>query len=104
MKLLIVSRFDRSARAINTITKYLRAGKALGHEVVLFSDSIKDMPDLPTSRDPSHFDYVMFVVYETADFPDLPSLAHLLDRTPWERRIIVDCTGRFNETIQVEHD
>ena len=32
MKLLIVSRYDRSARAINTIIKYVRAGKALGHQ------------------------------------------------------------------------
>jgi hypothetical protein len=104
MKLLIVSRYDRSARAINTITKYVRIGKTLGHEVALFSDRIGDMPDVPTSRDPKAFDYVMFVVYETPDFPDLPYLAHLLDGVPRERRIIVDCTGRFNETIQVEHD
>ena len=62
------------------------------------------MPDVPTSREPEAFDYVMFVVYETPDFPDLPYLAHLLDRVPRERRIIVDCTGRYNETIQVEHD
>jgi hypothetical protein len=104
MKLLIVSRYDRSARAINTITKYVRIGKTLGHEVALFSDQIGDMPDVPTSRDPKAFDYVMFVVYEAPDFPDLPYLAHLLDGVPRERRIIVDCTGRFNETIQVEHD
>jgi len=104
MKLLIVSRYDRSARAINTITKYVRVGKALGHEVALFSEPIGDMPNVPTSRQPESFDYVMFVVYETPDFPDLPYLAHLLDRVPRERRIIVDCTGRYNETLQVEHD
>jgi hypothetical protein len=104
MKLLIVSRYDRSARAINTITKYIRVGKTLGHQVSLFSDPIGDMPDMPTSRDPKAFDCVMFVVYETPDFPDLPYLAHLLDGVPRDRRIIVDCTGRFNETIQVEHD
>ena len=104
MKLLIVSRFDRSARAINTIVNYVRAGKALGHEVALFSGPIGGLPDVPASRDPEAFDYVMFVVYETQDFPDLPYLAHLLDRVPRERRIIVDCTGRYNETIHVEHD
>jgi hypothetical protein len=104
MKLLIVSRYDRSARAIKAIINYVRTGEALGHEVALFSDPIGDMPDVPTSRDPEKFDYVMFVIYETPDFPDLPYLAHLLDRVPRERRIIVDCTGRYNETIQVEHD
>jgi hypothetical protein len=104
MKVLIVSRFDRSARAINTITKYVRVGKSLGHEVTLFSEPIGDMPDVPTSREPKDFDYVIFVVYETPDFPDLPYLAHLLDGVPKERRTIIDCTGRYNETIQVEHD
>ena len=104
MKLLIVSRFDRSARAINTIANYVRAGNELGHDVALFSEPFDDMPDLPTSRDAKAFDYVMFVVYETPDFPDLPYLAHLLDGVPRERRIIVDCTGRYNDTIQVEHD
>lgn len=104
MKLLIVSRYDRCARAINTIIKYVSVGKLLGHEIALFSDPIDDMPDVPTSRDPEAFDYVMFVVYETPDFPDLPYLAHLLDRVPKERRLIVDCTGRYNETLQVEHD
>ena len=104
MKLLIVSRFDRSARAFNTIVNYVRVGKALGHEIALFTDPIGDIPDVPTSRHPKAFDYVMFVVYETPDFPDLPYLAHLLDGVPRERRIIVDCTGRYNETVQVEHD
>ena len=104
MKLLIVSRYDRSARAINTICKYVREGKKLGHEVALFADPIGDLPDIPTSREPRDFDYVMFVVYETPDFPDLPHLAHLLDRVPKERRIIVDCSGRFNDSIEVEHD
>jgi hypothetical protein len=104
MKLLVVSRYDRSARAINAIVNYVRIGTALGHEVALFSDPIDDLPDVPTSRDPKPFDYVMFVVYETPDFPDLPYLAHLLDGVPRERRIIVDCTGRYNETINVEHD
>src|SRR5262245_60003268 len=104
MKLLIVSRFDRSARAINTILKYVRVGKLLGHEVALFSDPIGDMPDVPTSREPKAFDYVMFIVYETSDFPDLPYLAHLLDGVPRDRRIIVDCAGRYNKSIQIEHD
>jgi len=103
MKLLVVSRYDRAARAIATLTNYVKAGRALGHEVAFYSEPIDGL-DVPTSRDPAGFDYVMFVVYETADFPDLPYLAHLVDRVPRERRIIVDCTGRYNETIAVEHD
>ena len=103
MKLLVVSRYDRAARAINTLANYVKAGRALGHEFALFSDPIDGL-DVPTSRDVRSFDFVMFVVYETPDFPDLPHLAHLLDRVPRNRRIIVDCTGRYNDTITVEHD
>src|SRR5262245_32819298 len=101
MRLLIVSRFERSARAIHTILKYVRVGQSLGHTVALFSDPLRDMPDVPTSHDPKAFDYVMFVVYETPDFPDLPYLAYLLDGVPRDRRIVVDCTGRYNNTIEV---
>jgi hypothetical protein len=104
MKLLIVSRFDRSARAINTIVKYATIGKALGHQVALYSDPMQDLPGVPTSTDIGAFDHLMFVVYETPDFPDLPYLARLLDGVPRERRIVVDCTGRYNQTLQVEHD
>src|SRR5262249_16627548 len=104
MKLLIVSRFDRSARAINTITKYARIGRTLGHEVALFSEPMRDLPDIATSRDAKEFDFILFAVYETSDFPDLPHLAWLLDSVPRQRRVIIDCTGRYNETILVEHD
>jgi hypothetical protein len=104
MKLLVVSRYDWSARAINTLVNYARAGRALGHEIALFSSPIDGLPDVPTSLDPKAFDAVMFVVYETPDFPDLPYLAHLVDGVPRERRILVDCTGRYNDTIAVELD
>jgi hypothetical protein len=104
MKLLIVSRFDRSARAINTIVKYATVGKALGHQIALYSEPMQDLPQVPTSTDIGAFDYLMFVVYETPDFPDLPYLARLLDGVPRERRILVDCTGRYNQSLHVEHD
>jgi hypothetical protein len=46
----------------------------------------------------------VFVVYIASDFPDLPYLARLLDGIPKSRRVIIDCTGRFNKTIRIEHD
>jgi hypothetical protein len=104
MKLLIVSKLDRSARAIETITRYVRVGKTLGHEVALFAEQSNDFPDIPTSLNVKDFDFVVLVVYDARDFPDLPYLARLLDGVPKERRAIIDCCGRFNETIRVEHD
>src|SRR5690348_7778017 len=104
MKLLVISKLDRFARAASTITKYVQAGKALGHEVAVFGEQSSEFPSVPFSLDVTAFDYAVFVVYETKDFPDLPYLARLLDGMPRERRAVIDCCGRYNETIRVEHD
>lgn len=104
MKLLIVSKLDRSARAIRTITKYVEVGKSLGHEVAVFGEQASDGLPVPYSLEVKAFDFAVFVVYETSDFPDLPYLARLLDGMPKERRVIIDCTGRYNETIRIGHD
>jgi hypothetical protein len=104
MKLLFVSKLDRFARAVSTITKYVKVGKAIGHEVAVFGEQQSEPPLLDWSLDVKRFDFAIFVVNMPADFPDLPSLAQLLDGIPKERRVVIDCYGRFNETIRVEHD
>ncbi len=104
MKLLVVSKLDRSARAVNTLAKYVEVGKALGHEVAVFGEQQSEPLALPASLEVKKFDYAIFVVYMPTDFPDLPYLAQLLDGMPRERRVIIDCTGRYNDTVRVEHD
>jgi hypothetical protein len=104
MKLLFVSKLDRFARAVTPITKYVVAARALGHEVAVFGERSSELPGLPYSLDVKRFDFAVFVIYQPSDFPDLPYLATLLDGMPRERRVIIDCIGRFNETIRVEHD
>lgn len=104
MKLLLVSKLDRAARAVRAVTKYVELGISLGHEVAVFGEPNPDLPSIPYSLDVKAFDFALFVIYETWDFPDLPHLAHLLDGVPKSRRVIIDCTGRYNETIRVEHD
>lgn len=104
VKLLIVSNLDGSSRAINTIVKYAQVGKALGHEVAVYGEQRSEITAVPYTLDVARFDYAICVVYEPRDFPDLPYLARLLDGMPRERRVIIDCTGRYNDTIRVEHD
>jgi hypothetical protein len=104
MKLLFVSKLDLFSRAISTITKYVEVGRQLGHEVAVFGEQRSDVPSLECTLDVGKFDFAIFVVYISSDFPDLPYLAQLLDGMPKDRRIIIDCSGRFNETIRVEHD
>ena len=104
MKLLFVSKLDRFARGVSTITKYVQTGKALGHEVAVFGEQSSEISSVSYSLDVKRFDFVIFVIYESWDFPDMPYLAQLLDGMPKERRVIIDCYGRYNETIRVEHD
>ncbi len=104
MKLLLVSKLSHTARAVSTTLKYVEAGRALGHEVAVFGEQQSEPPALPASLDVKKFDFAVFIVYMPWDFPDLPYLAQLLDGMPRDRRVIIDCTGRYNETIRVEHD
>jgi len=104
MKLLFATELTRYARSIYTLTKYVDVGRALGHEVAVFGEQSADMPSLPYTLDVEKFDFVIFVIHVPSDFPDLPYLARLLDQMPKDRRVIIDCLGRYNETIRVEHD
>src|SRR5262245_5484667 len=104
MRLLVVSKLERFARAVSTITNYVRVGKALGHDVAVFGEQSSEGPAVPYSLDVRAFDFVIFVIYEAKDFPDLPYLARLLDAVPKDRRVVIDCGGRYNETVRVEHD
>lgn len=104
MKLLLVSKLDRSARAVSTLVKYIQVGKALGHEVAIFGEAVSDVPGVAYSLDVGGFDFALFIIYNPSDFPELPYLARLLDGMPKERRVIIDCWGRYNETIRLEHD
>jgi hypothetical protein len=104
MKLLFATEPARYARSTYTLTKYVEVGRALGHEVAVFGEKNADVPALPYSLEVEKFDFAIFVIHVPSDFPDLPYLAQLLDRMPKDRRVIIDCLGRFNETVRVEHD
>ncbi len=104
MKLLFVSQMTRYSRSVYTISKYVEVGRKLGHEVAVFGEQCAEFPSLPYSLDVKSFDFAIFVVHDPSDFPDLPYLAQLLDGVPRERRVLIDCCGRYNETIRVEHD
>jgi hypothetical protein len=104
MNILFVSRLERGVRAVRAITKFAEVGKKLGHKVAVFGEPRSDFPTVPHSRDVEAFDFAIFVIYEASDLPDVPHLAHLLDGVSRQRRVIIDCTGIYNETISIEHD
>jgi hypothetical protein len=100
----LVSKLAQSSRAVSTIVKYAETAQAMGHEVAVFGERDGDFPGVQFSLDVKAFDFAVFVVYMPFDFPDLPYLARLLDGMPKERRTVIDCLGRYNDTIRVEHD
>jgi len=104
MKLLLVTSVDPWKRSVSSAHKWVEAGRVLGHEVAVYGEQHPDLPALPFTTDLSDVDIALFVVQVTADFPDMPYLARLLDGIPRERRVVVDLWGRFNDTIRLEHD
>jgi hypothetical protein len=104
MRLLFISTLHPFAGSALTIAEYVRHAKTLGHEVAVFGEPSEAFPDLAYALDAERFDFAVFVVNETTDFPDLPHLARLLDAIPRERRLVVDCSGRYNDTVRVDGD
>jgi hypothetical protein len=104
VKLLFVSRHNRNKGATSTTMAYVRAGRALGHDVSIFTEQKSDSPGECFSCDLTGVDWVIFVVHGAKDLPDLPVLGELLDGIPKSRRVVIDCCGRYNDTVCVEHD
>src|SRR5262249_57954222 len=104
MNILFVSKLSQFARSVFPITKYVEIGQQLGHHIALYGEQSSEAPRLPSSLDAKQFDFAVFVIYEPWDFPDMPYLARLLDSIAKERRVVIDCCGRYNETVRVEHD
>jgi hypothetical protein len=104
MNILFVSKLSAYARSVYPISKYIEIGRQLGHEVAVFGEQTTEPPALPCTVNAKAFDFAVFVVYEPWDFPDMPYLAQLLDTIPKERRVVIDCCGKYNDTLRVEHD
>lgn len=104
MNLLFVAALQSCTRSVYTITKYLQVSRRLGHRACMFGEPLPELSSLPYSTDVGKFDFAIFVIHVPEDFPALPHLANLLDGIPRQRRLVIDCWGRYNETIRVEHD
>jgi hypothetical protein len=104
VRVLFVTKLHRFASGANAIAKYVQSARTLGHEVAVFGKESSEFPGVEYSLDVERFDFAVFVINEATDFPDLPHLARLVDGMPRDRRIVIDCGGRYNDTVCVDHD
>lgn len=104
MKVLIVGSVDPWVRSVSTVQHYVAAGRAAGHQVAVYGEPNKELPNIAFTTDLSGVDLAVFVMQLPNDLPDMPYLARLMDGVPRERRVVVDLWGRYNDTIRIEHD
>jgi hypothetical protein len=84
---------------------YTQVAQALGHEVVLYGPPRAGSP-FAYSLDLSPADAVVLVFEFTTylQYGDRLDLARLVGRVPRQRRVILDCDGKYNDALAVVGD
>jgi hypothetical protein len=121
MRLMFVYWRTGNAGSAQDILQYARISKSLGHEVVMYGPEELNSP-FECSLDLESVDAVIFVFeWNLYFFPGREkkkggvyrdglmgighlNIAKLFSRVPRQRRVIVDCDGMYNDSIQVGGD
>jgi hypothetical protein len=85
---------------------YARAARDLGHEVVLYGPP-RESSRFSRSLDVARIDAVVFIFEWTtslSDRGDALDFARLVSGVPRERRVVIDCDGKYNDAIAVAGD
>jgi hypothetical protein len=87
------------------VHNYAVAARALGHEVALYGPANPKSP-FNYSMDMGSADAVIFIFEWTTDlqFGDRLDWLRLVARIPRERRVVIDCDGKYNKPISVVGD
>lgn len=105
MRILFVHHVIADRGSAQDMHSYAEVGQALGHEVVLFGPQGSQTP-FRHSRDVKKTDAVIFIFEWTTDlqYGDNLDLLRLAATVPRERRVVVDCDGKYNDAISVLGD
>jgi hypothetical protein len=84
---------------------YTRAAREMGHELTVYGPPNEKIP-LNYSEDLSDADAVVFVFEwtESLQHGDKLTWIRLLSAVPRNRRVVIDCDGRYNDMINVDGD
>ena len=105
MRLMFIHHVLEDRGSAQDMFHYVRVAKTLGHEVVLFG-----APGRPSAfnytTDVSSVDAAIFIFEFTTElqYGDLLAWTRLLSRIPRSRRVVIDCDGKYNDTIHVTGD
>lgn len=85
--------------------EYAQAGKALGHEVLIYGPPVPTSP-FTFSLDVESVDAIIFVFEWTTHLREGDQLdfARFVTTVPRERRVVIDCDGSYNDPISVDGD
>jgi hypothetical protein len=105
MRLMFVHWLYEDRGSAQDVYNYAIAARALGHEVALCGPPKPNSP-FNYSMDVESADAVIFIFEWTTDlqFGDRLDWLRLVANVPRERRVVIDCDGKYNEAISVIGD
>jgi len=105
MRLMFVHWLYEDRGSAQDVHNYAAAARALGHEVALYGPSNPKSP-FNYSMDMGSADAVIFIFEWTTNlqFGDRLDWLRLVSKVPRERRVVIDCDGKYNEAISVIGD
>lgn len=105
MRLMFVHYLYEDRGSAQDIHNYARTARAMGHEVALYGPPNPKSP-FPYSMDLESADAVVFIFEWTTELQDGDALdlMRMVARVPRERRVVIDCDGKYNDAISVIGD
>jgi hypothetical protein len=105
MRFLFVNWAFENHGSAQDIHNYAQVAKALGHEVVLYGPP-NPASAFPYSLDVRPTDAVIFIFEFTTrlDYGEKMGLLRLVGQVPRERRVVIDCDGKYNDALHVVGD
>jgi hypothetical protein len=105
MRLMFVHHVIEDRGSAQDMYHYAQVAKLLGHEVALYGPPHR-ASGFHYSLDIDSADAVIFIFEWTTglQYGDNIDLMRLVGRLPRERRVVIDCDGKYNDAIRVEGD
>lgn len=105
MRLMFVHWVVEDRGSAQDIYTYARVAEALGHEVALYGPP-KAKSTFNYSLDMESADAIIFVFEWITELQDGDKLdfVRLVSKVPRQRRVVIDCDGKYNDAISVVGD